>query len=474
MKEFIKKLLVVSILFILPSNVYAISVNIKCSAPGTVNVGETFNVTISGSADISTYWNGSVVNSSSNLRSNSGTGSFVEQNSTTSISKTYSFTALSEGTATISQSMTVSDENYNEKSFTSNTCNIKIVKPSSSSGSSSKSNNSTSKNTTQKEKSSDNTLKTLSVEGVKINPEFNKDTLEYTVDLSSDTTKIKIIAEKNDNTATVSGDGELEVKEGQNTFNIVVTAENGEQRIYKIIAVVSENDPITVKIGNKTYTVLKKLTGIETPTSFEKSTIKINNIEVECFKNNNIDKNLVALKDSIGNISFYIYDNDKYTKYSPISSENIKIIVLTPKSSEIPHNYKKVEFDYDNQKIIGYALDKNSSFRLIYGINVEDGVQGFYLYDLTQNTLQRFYNDQVNAYISLVDKCKIAFIILGSALLLLTIIIIILLSKNNKIKKKYIERRLNKTDNPIKYQDIEDKNDVKLIEKKKEKTFLDE
>ena len=98
---------------------------------------------------------------------------------------------------------------------------------------------------------------------------------------------------------------------------------------------------------------------------------------------------------------------------------------------------------------------------------------------MKQNTIQRFYNDQVNIYVKLISKIKLAFIILGGFILLLTIIIIILLSKNVKFKKMYLKKRLNSIDNPIrtdevKYQDLEGTKALDIQKKKKEKTFLDE
>ena len=319
-----KLILLVGLLSILiiPSNVFALSASVKCSAPSSVTVGQTFNVTISGSADISTYWNGSAINSSSNLRSNSGTGAFVEQNSTSSVSKTYSFTALSEGTATVSQTFNISDENYNDKAYTSNTCTINITKPATSSSAasssnSSKSNSNSSTTSTQVNKSSDSSLKSLSIEGIELKPKFDKNVLEYNVELSSNTTSIKVITEKNDDTATVSGDGEIEVKEGNNVIQILVTAENGESRSYVINAYVQEKEAITVKINNDKYTVIKKLTGIDIPDGFEEKTIVIKDTEIEAFYNKKLDYTLVALKDPIGNILLYIYDENtqEYTKY---------------------------------------------------------------------------------------------------------------------------------------------------------------
>ena len=508
-----KKLLILTVLVFLsnPVNASAISANINCSAPSSVNVGDTFNVTISGSADSSTYWNGGIVNSSSNLRSNSGTGSFVEQNSTTSISKTYSFTALSEGSATVSQSMTISDENYNEKTFNSSTCTINIVKPTTQSTNKVQSNvnnlisnktndNKNNNNSDNKDASSDNSLKELSIEGYTISPEFNKDTLEYKVKIPNEITKIKVNAVSNDEKATVEGIGEIEVKEGNNVINVTVTSENGAKRVYVINAYVQEKSPITVTVGNKKYTLVKKLSNMEPPIGFKQKNVIINDEEIEAFYNEKLDYTIVALKDSIGNILLYVYDADlnKYTKYSPIVNNGLSIIVLDAPRDKIPYRYHKTKFTYNNNVIDGYALSESSDFRVIYAINIETNEKGFYLFDLKDNTVQRFYNDQVNIYIRLIEKIKIAFLILGGFIIFEILIIIILLSKNAKFKRKYIDKRLSKIDNPIKedeikyediddttsiddvveqFDDIDDLDDVELPSKKrrkKEKTFLDE
>ena len=52
--------------------------------------------------------------------------------------------------------------------------------------------------------SSNNNLKDIKVEGYEISPVFNKDTLEYTVKVDEDVTKIKVIAYVEDNKAKVN------------------------------------------------------------------------------------------------------------------------------------------------------------------------------------------------------------------------------------------------------------------------------
>ncbi len=82
--------------------------------------------------------------------------------------------------------------------------------------------------------SSNNYLSSLSVNPGELNPVFNKETLEYEMNVTNETNMITINAEKEDLAATITGDGIVSVNVGEQTYNIVVTAENNETRTYKI------------------------------------------------------------------------------------------------------------------------------------------------------------------------------------------------------------------------------------------------
>lgn len=480
MKRIIKKIFLIlsfAMPFLFIQDVYAISARVKLTTDNTnVALDSTFTVTVTVSEDggnlgsfeysISHDKNYLSLVSGEEYQADVGDGQTKEKK------YTLKYKTINNGSTSIkvTSSRILDFTSEKELSVTNGSLDIII-------GTQSKTNS----KENNKNLSSDNALKSLSIEGFDLKPKFDKDTLEYNVNLSSDTNSIKIIAEKNDDKATVSGDGTIEVKEGNNTINVTVTAENGATRTYKINAYVEEKAPITVKISGKKYTVMKKLTGIDAPSGFKLNTIKIKDEEIESFYNEKLNYTIVGLKDSIGNITLFLYDEDleKYTKYSPITSDGMYIMVLKAPKGKIPHKYYKSTFKYNDETVEGYALSQKSDFRLVYGINVETGEKGFYLYDMKQNTIQRFYNDQVNIYVRLISKIKLAFIILGSFILLLTIIIIILLSKNVKFKKMYLKKRLNSIDNPIrtdevKYQDLEGTKALDIQKKKKEKTFLDE
>lgn len=482
-------LILVILMFILfPIKVSALSTS--CSSSGTVTLNNTITVTVTGSNDSEVMWDTSMTHDSSKLQYIGGTSQrSISDDFKTSITYTYQFKAIGVGSSSVNTNSSASDY-YGAKTYSTSTCDISVVAPASSSNSnvSSSNSSSTSSNDDIENKNSDNSLKSLSIEGADLIPKFDKDTLEYNVELSNDTKKIKINAEVNDDKSSISGIGEREVKEGQNKIEIVVTAENGATRTYIINAYVKEKDPVIIKISSKNYTVLRKLDGIKMPKNFELSKLKIGDDEVQSYYNKKLNLNLVALKNDVGDINLYIYDNDSYTIYSTISSNDLELIIVElDKNTKVPNNYKNTSFKYNDIEVQGYAFKENSDFKLIYAVNTYDGKKGFYLYDIKQKTLQRYYDDSMESYDDIVEKCKLAFLVIGVFIVFLIIIIISLLSKNVKFKTKYLNSRLNPIDNPkyngrdIQYQDLEgtrmmNKIDIdnKKQKKKNKKTFLDE
>lgn len=94
---------------------------------------------------------------------------------------------------------------------------------------------------TYEEKSDNNYLKSLKIENVDIEPEFNKETTEYYAVVDLEVEEIEITAIAEDNKATVRVLGNTELEEGENTITILVTAEDKTQRIYKIIVTKTDN-----------------------------------------------------------------------------------------------------------------------------------------------------------------------------------------------------------------------------------------
>ncbi len=292
--------------------------------------------------------------------------------------------------------------------------------------------------------SKDNNLKALGVQGYELTPEFNKDTLEYNLSIPSDVTSVNIIATKNDNTATISGDGEHEVVEGNNRFEIVVAAQNGSTKTYVVNIEVEDLNPITVKIGNQNYVVIKRVDIITKPLAYEDTTITIGEIEVPAFKNEANGFTLVGLKDESGNILLAIYDKEKneYKIYNEFNSNTLSLY-LTDFPEKIA-NYEKGTITINAVEVPCYKYSENSRFVVVYGMNIETGEYDYYSYDTKGQTFQIWNQEEINA---LKEDQKIylyACIAFGGGLIFAFLLILCLLKKKGKKKKIHKKEKQSK------------------------------
>ena len=280
----------------LPSTSAACSVSVS-SAKSAV-VGSTFSVKATVSSDVgSWYYVLGYDPSKVQLVSGSTKVVGVIGDSKTS---SYKFKALKSGKVTFS---------INNVSLASNSTNARC---SASAGSAT----TTMKTQAEIEESysRNNNLGSLSVEGAELSPTFNKDVTEYSATLPVDTTKAKIIATAADSTASIAGAGEIDVVDGLNKVEIVVTAQHGEKKTYVINITVQELDPIKVKVNGKNYTIVRKSGLVENiPVGFAETKITIENQEIVAYKSELTKLTLVALKDDEGDVSLFIYDAKKKT-----------------------------------------------------------------------------------------------------------------------------------------------------------------
>ena len=295
-----------------------------------------------------------------------------------------------------------------------------------------------------------NDLKSLEVTGYDLEPEFNKDTLEYNVTLPPLTEKATIVATKADSRSTVVGAGEKELTLGLNKFEIVVTAQNGGVKTYKLNITVEDLEPIEVKIGSGIYTVIRQKEGLTIPTTFQESTVTIDEKEVPSFINKELDITLVGLKDKDGNISLYQYKDGKYTKHNQLSFTAYHII---PLDYEELDGYTKKEISINKVKVNCFVKE-DSDFYIFYGQNLENGSKSLYKYDSIEKTIQRLDESDLT---NIDESFKIAtYCFLGSTLLSVVIILYLLnkmkapksksTKKNTKSKKEKKSKKKNLDD----------------------------
>lgn len=88
--------------------------------------------------------------------------------------------------------------------------------------------------TFSRNKSSDNNLKSLSIDGYSLNETFSPSKTLYTATVPGTVASVNILAEANDAAATVTGTGLKNLVYGANTVQVRVRAENGAEKDYTI------------------------------------------------------------------------------------------------------------------------------------------------------------------------------------------------------------------------------------------------
>lgn len=87
---------------------------------------------------------------------------------------------------------------------------------------------------TPEPKSNDATLKTLSLNGIKIIPNFDPKITNYVANTTEDISEVEVIAEVNNEKSLKEINGNKGLIKGENIINVIVTAEDGTIKTYEI------------------------------------------------------------------------------------------------------------------------------------------------------------------------------------------------------------------------------------------------
>lgn len=276
------------------------------------------------------------------------------------------------------------------------------------------------------EKEAEARLAELSVLGYEISPAFNKDTQEYFVEVPLTQENVTIDAKTLGSKAQIQGTGNYEVKEGNNVFEIVVTAENGETKTYKLNVAVVDKNPIIATINQKQYTVVKQAKLLKKLNLYEETTIKINDIEVPAFKNETNKLIIVGIKDENNQILYATYNDGKYDIYTEVTSKNLLLYITEGKLE----GYKKTSVTINEKQYSAYEI--NDRFVVVYAMNVNNGEYGYYKYDKKDETFQYYEIDKAEQ--KEINVFVVISVILGILLVISIIAHIVINKKKLKIE----------------------------------------
>ena len=447
-----------------PDNILAASATISVSSSSSkVVVGKTFTVTIKVSSSSALgAWNFTPSYDKNILKLVSGTSPVVGYGDGSVKSKSYSYTfkAISSGSTKITvKTYEVLDYKNTQRMSTSvSSKTINVITQSQLEASYSKNND----------------LKSLSVGGLSLSPKFDDDTLKYTAEASANTTTINIKATAEDSKSKVSGTGKKSVSEGENKFKIVVTAQNGSTKTYTLIVNVTDPNPIEVTINEEKYTIVKRESNLEKIDDFVSKTIKISDQSIPSLFNEENNITLLGLKNSEGDIKYFIYneEDNSYKEYYDITLSKIRLLPLD--INRKIKDYKSETITIDDTEV--EALNVNNDIYIIRARNFDTTEEDYYYYDKVNNSIIKYYeNEEKNPIIvnnDDVKEYKRIITILGIETVVIIFVLICILIKKvrkNKRKREYLRKKIE--EERKRHEEIEKlKSEVKEIEKKSSKS----
>ena len=265
-------------------------------------------------------------------------------------------------------------------------------------------------------KSTNNYLKSLSVEGCTISPAFNKDTLEYSCkDLMID--KITINAEVEDSKAYLTGTGEKELFNGDNNFEVVVTSESGAQKVYKLL-INKKNIPSTkilkLGLGDKEYKIDDEIILFGLPAGTEKIDLKVTtdsttaNVNINGNDNLKPGHNIVTITvsdtdcvDKVYKVLVYVQELD-VLENKTIESLDKDYTVNLPKNAAYSLN-KSILNSIGSKKVNYHIIDSNYGLLASMEVNTKQQLESDYeLYFIIKNNkiyTNIFKGTKVKAYL---------------------------------------------------------------------------
>lgn len=245
-------------------------------------------------------------------------------------------------------------------------------------------------------KSSNNALSSLTVSAGTLTPAFDPAVTEYTLSLPQGTEKLTLTATPSDSNATVQGDGELTLQEGENTLPLVITAENGDTKTYTVTAKVAQAPTLFLDYNGQRLGVVKDVSQVTPPAGFAPAEpITYSGDTLPIWTDVSGKRTLVYLMDEKTSAQgFYLFSQTTgvQSPYLPILCGSVTYIYTDiPKELSSVPGLTPATVKAFGQTLNGWAYNDASlkDFCVLYLMD-DAGSYGYYTYDSREETLQRF------------------------------------------------------------------------------------
>lgn len=283
-------------------------------------------------------------------------------------------------------------------------------------------------------KSGNNALSTLTVSAGTLTPAFDPAVTEYTLSLPQGTEKLTLTATPSDSNATVQGDGELTLQEGENTLSLVVTAENGDTKTYTVTAKVAQAPTLFLDYNGQRLGVVKDVSQVTPPAGFAPAEpITYSGDTLPIWTDVSGKRTLVYLMDEKTSAQgFYLFSQATgvQSPYLPILCGSVTYIYTDiPKELSSVPGLTPATVKAFGQTLNGWTYNDASlkDFCVLYLMD-DAGSYGYYTYDSREETLQRFSGAVFTDSGETLDVPMLYVYIAGGAALVLLILLIVFAS----------------------------------------------
>ncbi|MBQ3512288.1 MAG: cadherin-like beta sandwich domain-containing protein [Lachnospiraceae bacterium] len=253
--------------------------------------------------------------------------------------------------------------------------------------------------------SEDASLYSLAVSPGSISPAFHKDTTQYQVNVEEDVEELVVSAVANDTDATVTVNGNKNLTNDVNQVTIIVTAPSGNKKTYTLSVVkgdAGENpemdgEKVEVTIDGKQLSFITNTLGVVPPEGFSSAYAEYDGKSVLVFRSKNEKITIACLVDENEANYWYMYDEEKnaFLPYIELQAKNQRYVLLDlPEEESWPKGTNKTTIEIDGRtvEVLAFSDSDTTNMYLIYAANIE-GTTGFYQYDRTEGTFQRYIGD---------------------------------------------------------------------------------
>lgn len=280
--------------------------------------------------------------------------------------------------------------------------------------------------------SSNSALSSLTVSAGTLTPAFDPAITEYTLSLPSRSDRLTITANPSDSRATVQGDGDISLQDGETSLSVVVTAEDGSAKTYTITVQVAQAPTLFLDYNGQRLGVVKDVSQVTPPAGFAPAEpITYSGDTLPIWTDVSGKRTLVYLMDEKTSAQgFYLFSQATgvQSPYLPILCGSVTYIYTDiPKELSSVPGLTPGPVKAFGQTLNGWTYNDASlkDFCVLYLMD-DAGSYGYYTYDSREETLQRFsgavFTDDAGQ--SLRVPMLYVYIAGGAALALLILLIV--------------------------------------------------